>query len=117
MKTYLFTTTATMKEYNRAKFWIDSDILRPYRTQANDLKTAFNNYIEHASARSGAEISDHAIKTKAPIYIDGENGETIQTGYCITAKSYFENDNYKLTEQYIDLWVDIETINNPFIED
>ena len=48
------------------------------------------------------------------MYIDTEAG-TIQTGYVITAKSDFEDrDNYRYTQQYIDLWVHISMIKNPF---
>lgn len=115
MKTYLFNTTATMKDYNCEKWWIDSKIIGDLRIDANNLKDALKEYQNIVKDRC-IEISDNAIKNKNPMYIDNKAGETIQTGYVITGKTEFEDrDNYKWSKQYIDLWVKIDVIENPFI--
>lgn len=49
------------------------------------------------------------------MYIDKDN-KSIQIGYVITGKTLFENDNRKWVERYIDLWVEIQEVKNPFIE-
>ena len=114
MNKYLFKTSATMKEYNRQKWWIDSDIIRDITISAADTETALKEYQNIVKDTYYIDISDNAIKTKNNMYIDTEAG-TIQTGYVITAKSDFEDrDNYRYTQQYIDLWVHISMIKNPF---
>lgn len=40
MKNYIFRTTATMKEYNRCKWWIDSDIVIEKRISAETVADA-----------------------------------------------------------------------------
>lgn len=40
MKNYIFRTTATMKEYNRCKWWIDSDIVTEKRISAETVADA-----------------------------------------------------------------------------
>ena len=45
---FLFKTTATMKEYNSNKYWIDSNILGEFTTDTSDLKTAIQDYRKFA---------------------------------------------------------------------
>ena len=109
MNTYIFETSATMKEYNRSNWWIDSDIIRRKTIPAENLKSAFDLYIKYA--RETVEISNNAIKNKKKMYIDDINGQPKQTGFVITAKTLFDKDDYSgYTEQYIDLWVEIITV-------
>ena len=59
------------------------------------------------------QISNNAIKNKNPMYVDTTDGNAKQVGYVITAKTEFQdNDNYKWSTQYIDLWVTILTIED-----
>ena len=45
MKTYLFKTTATMKEYNRRKWWIDGNVVTEKRiTGKTDFQDAFGRW-------------------------------------------------------------------------
>ena len=112
--TYLFDTTATMKEYNRKKWWIDGDIIRQTTIKADNIEEALKLYKEYAYKSAFIEISNNAIKTKEPMYIDTEN-DAKQCGYVITAKADFQDsDNYKWSAQYIDLWVTIHIISSAF---
>ena len=112
MKNYIFKTTATMKEYNNEKCWIDSDIVREKHIEADTLKQALEKYRDLVHEKEYISISDNAIKCKKPMYIDRENG-SLQVGYVVTGKYYFgDSDNYKWSSQYIDLWVTIITVTN-----
>ena len=115
MNTYFLNTTTTMKDYNREKYWIDSYLVKDLKIQANNIEDALKKYKNIVGERFYILISDNAIKNKSAMYIDTKAGETIQTGYVITGKTGFEN-NYKWTEQYIDLWIEINVIENPFVE-
>ena len=111
---YLFQTSATMKEYNNKKWWIDSDIIKDITINAESLNYALLKYQEFCDERHGVSISANAIKNKEPIYIDTETGAE-QCGYILTAKTDFcDDNNYKWTAQYIDLWINISIVQNPF---
>ena len=110
MKKYLFKTTATMKEYNNKKWWIDSNIVRDKYINAENLNEALEKYKNLVEEKDYITISNNAIKNKNPMYVDTVDGNTKQVGYVITAKTEFQDDNYKWSTQYIDLWVSILTI-------
>lgn len=113
MKDFIFKTTATMKEYNNKKWWIDSGIVREMRIVAENVKEALMQYRENLSKDYYIEISNNAIKQKSPMYIDAANGECKQVGYVITGKTEFEDrESYKWSFQYIDLWITILTISD-----
>ena len=110
MKTFIFNTTCTMKEYNNKKWWIDSNIIPEYRISETSLQAALVRFVEHCE-NHGVTISNNAIRRKSGMYVDTKSGETKQVGYVITGKTDFEDrDNYKYVEQYIDLWVEILTV-------
>lgn len=115
MKKYLFKTTATMKEYNNKKWWIDSSIIREITINAENIEKAIEQYREKVIERDYINISKNAIKNKAPMYMDSANGEPTQCGYVITASTEFDSDGRGWIKQYIDLWVTINIIVNPFI--
>ena len=111
---YLFRTTATMKEYNNKKWWIDRNIIKQTIIEAENISEALKLYQEYTYNNACITISNNALKNKKPMYIDTDNG-TKQGGYIITAKSDFrDDDNYKWSVQYIDLWVDIDIISSAF---
>ncbi len=111
---YFFQTSATMKEYNNKKWWIDSDIIKNIIIEAESVDDAILIYKEHCNDKHGVNISANAIKNKEPIYTDTETGAE-QCGYILTAKTDFcDDNNYKWTAQYIDLWVNISIVQNPF---
>ena len=112
---YRFETTATMKEYNREKWYVDDGIVRPVEVEADDLKTALKEWRETVIDRDYVEISNNAIRNKSPMYVDTADGPK-QVGFVITGKiEEFDNDDYSgWSTQYIDLWVSvmrIETID------
>ena len=110
MKTYLFETTTTMKEYNCEKWWIDGNIVKRMRIDAENMTGALKEYQKRVDD-DFITISDNAIKNKQPMYIDGSDGP-IQTGYVITGSMYFDNGNgYCDSKQYIDLWVNISVVS------
>ena len=113
---YLFKTTATMKEYNREKWWIDSGIIREITVNADNTNDALQQYREIAGNNYGVEISNNALRTKNPMYIDTADGVK-QVGFVITGKTDFEDRNaYKWSAQYIDLWVTVYILQDAFHE-
>lgn len=116
MKEYMFRTTATMKEYNRKNWWIDSGIIREVRACADNLSAALQQYREIVLKEYGIEISDNAIRRKSAMYRDTAEGAE-QCGYVITGKTEFHDDRrYKWVPQYIDLWVDVNVVTSAFEE-
>lgn len=112
---FLFKTTATMKPYNNKNWWIDSDIVREIKVTANTMREALEKYREIVKERHYVEISLNAIRHPEPMYRDGADGDAVQVGFVITAKTDFEDrDRYKWSTQYIDLWVTVYTVSNPF---
>ena len=110
MKNYIFRTTATMKEYNRCKWWIDSDIVTEKRIKAETVADALEIWREQVEEQNYISISKNAIKNKSEMFVDTDNGAK-QVGYVITGKTEFKDrDNYKWSEQYIDLRVTILTV-------
>lgn len=117
MSIYRFETTATMKPYNNKKWWIDAGIVRPVKIEAADLKTALQLWRDKVQERDYIDISNNALRSRNPMYTDGKDGEAVQVGYVITAKTGFEDrDNYRYTDQYIDLWVTVQIVTIPDFE-
>ena len=110
MKNYIFKTTATMKEYNSKKWWIDSGIVRNIHITAENIREALKQYRETVAEKYYIGISDTAMKNKSPMYQDAANGEAVQAGYVITGKTEFQKDSGEWNNQYIDLWVTVLTI-------
>ena len=112
---YLFKTTATMKEYNNKKWWIDSNIIRDITVEADNIDQALQRYRNEVETRFYVTISDNALKTKNPMYTDTAAGGAKQVGYVITGKTEFEcRDLYKWVTQYIDLWVNVYILQDAF---
>lgn len=114
---YQFKTTATMKDYNCRKWWIDSGIIGEITMEAETLQKALERYRETVHDKYYIDISKNALKTKEAMYRDNANGEPQQCGYVITAKEDFDNGSRGWVTQYIDLWVTINIVVNPFEED
>lgn len=110
MKHYIFKTTATMKEYNNKNWWIDGGIVREIRVDAENVREALEQYREAVKETAYIEISNNALKNKAPMYVDTANGEARQVGYVLTGKTEFQRDSGAWSTQYIDLWVSILTV-------
>jgi hypothetical protein len=111
MGRYIFRTTTTMKEYNCKKWWIDSNIVGTVEVTADNTADALSRYCQIVNEKFGIEISQHAIKTKSPMWEEDENGKPKQVGYVLTGKTGFEDrDSYTWSMQYVDLWVNILTV-------
>lgn len=106
---YIFRTKAAMKEHNKKNWWIDRDIISEKRITADSVEKALEIYRERVKEENYVDISKNAIKNKSPMFVDTTDGAK-QVGYVITAKADFENNEYKWSQQYIDLWIDILTI-------
>lgn len=108
---YIFKTTATMKEYNNKKWYIDGGIVSDMRIDADSVRNALEIYRERVEEKYYINISKNAIKNKSEMFVDLPDGGVKQVGYVITGKTDFEDrDNYKWSSQYIDLWVTILTV-------
>lgn len=108
---YIFKTTATMKEYNNKKWWIDGDIISDMRINADSVENALEIYRERVEEKHYISISRNAIKNKSEMFVDMPDGGAKQVGYVITGKTEFDKGDYTgYSTQYIDLWVTVLTI-------
>lgn len=60
---YIFKTTATMKEYNNKKWYIDGGIVSDMRINADSVENALEIYRERVEEKHYITISKNAIKT------------------------------------------------------
>lgn len=109
MKTYIFRTTTTMKEYNSKHWWIDGNIIAQKTITAESVAAALEEYRELVEYDNCISISRNAIKARQPMYVDTKGGEK-QIGFVITGQAEFETENYRWKKQYVDLWVEIAVI-------
>lgn len=114
MAKYRFETTTTLKEYAQKKWWIDSGIVRPVTVQAASVADALKQYQQLVKERFYVSISDNALTTKDKMYVDCADGTAVQVGYVITGATDFDNGYGKTVKQYVDLWVTITEVVNPF---
>ena len=107
---YIFKTSATMKDYNRDKWWIDRGIIGEKIIAADRTAEALYIYAKLVESDDYITITKNALKNKKAMYIDNESGEAEQCGYVITASQDFQDDDGKVSKQYIDLWITILTV-------
>lgn len=108
---YIFRTKATMKDYNCAKWFIDSGIVPEMRINADTVGRALSVYRERVNEHGIVSVSDNAIKSKSAMLVDMPDGSVKQVGYVITGKAEFDKGDYTgWSTQYIDLWVTILTV-------
>ena len=108
---YIFKTTATMKEYNNKKWYIDGGIVSDMRINADSVENALEIYRERVKEKNYIDISKNAIKNKSEMFVDLSDGSVKQVGYVITGKTEFDRGDYSgYSAQYIDLWVTILTV-------
>lgn len=107
---YIFKTTATMKEYNAKKWWIDGNIIPEIRISSDSVNHAISLWAEQVEEKHFISISNNAIKNKSAMYVDTVNGDSKQIGYVITGKADFQRNDYTWTSQYVDLWVEIISV-------
>ena len=108
---YIFKTTATMKEYNNKKWWIDGDIISDMRINADSVENALEIYWERVEEKHYINISKNAIKNKSEMFVDLSDRSVKQVGYVITGKTEFDKGDYSgYSTQYIDLWVTVLTV-------
>lgn len=109
MKTYIFRTITTMKEYNSKHWWIDGNIITEKTIAAETLTAALEEYRERVENGHYICISRNALRTKQPMCVDLKTGGEKQIGYIITGQADFETENYRWCKQYVDLWVEVIT--------
>lgn len=108
---YIFKTTATMKEYNNKKWYIDGGIVSDMRINADSVENALEIYRERVKEKHYISISKNAIKNKSEMFADLLDGSVKQVGYVITGKTEFDRGDYSgYSTQYIDLWITILTV-------
>lgn len=109
---YIFKTTATMKEYNNKKWYIDGGIVSDMRINADSVENALEIYRERVEEKHYINISKNAIKNKSEMFVDlSDGGCAKQVGYVITGKTEFDKGDYTgYSTQYIDFWVTILTV-------
>lgn len=108
---YIFKTTATMKEYNNKKWYIDGGIVSDMRINADSVENALEIYRERVKEKHFINISKNAIKNKSEMFTDLLDGSVKQVGYVITGKTEFDRGDYSgYSTQYIDLWITILTV-------
>lgn len=114
MKTYLFRTTATVKENDQGKYGLDGDFIGNIEVRAENLPAALVKYADTVKDRYYVEVSKTAIQRKSGMFVNRNIGETVQTGYVINGKCDFEHaDGHKWVKKNIDLWVEIKEISIP----
>lgn len=108
---YIFKTTATMKEYNNKKWYIDGGIVSDMRINADSVENALEIYRERVKEKNYIDISKNAMKNKSEMFADLSDGSVKQVGYVITGKTEFDRGDYSgYSTQYIDLWITILTV-------
>lgn len=107
---FIFKTSATMKDYNKNKWWIDRGIIGEKIIIADSTAEALDIYVKLVERDDYTTITKNAIKKKEAMYIDNKSGEAAQCGYVITASQDFQDEDGKLSKQYIDLWITILTV-------
>ena len=117
MTNFIFKTTTTMKDYNCEKWWIDSGIVGEIRISAENVREALEKYRAIVEEKHYITISNNAIKNKSKMYVDTPTGEIKQVGYVITGKTEMQDDFYRCSTQYIDLWIRILTITDTDFEE
>ena len=60
---YIFKTTATMKEYNNKKWWIDGDIISDMRINADSVENALEIYREQVEEKHYITLPKMPLKT------------------------------------------------------
>lgn len=71
---YIFKTTATMKEYNNKKWYIDGGIVSDMRIDADSVENALEIYQERVEEKHCINISKNAIKNKSEMFVDLSDG-------------------------------------------
>ncbi len=115
MKTYLFITLTSVKPSDEKKWWIDHRLVSNMYIQANKIHEALKEYQKRMEEDYGITISNNALRNKSSMFRDDKEGNPIQIGYVITGKTLFDNGGKGWVDKYIDLWVEIQEIINPFI--
>ena len=114
---YSFNTSATVKEKDRGKWWLNNDLVRTIELEAINLCEALEKYRQIVNDRTDVRISKNAMQKKENMFIDRRFGErSKQIGYVITGSTYFERENGGFVNKFIDLWVEIRVINYPAFE-
>lgn len=83
---YIFKTTATMKEYNNKKWYIDGGIVSDMRIDADSVENALEIYRERVEEKHCITISKNAIKNKSEMFVDLSDGAQNKSAMLSRAK-------------------------------
>lgn len=106
---YIFETTTAMKPYNCKKYWIADDIVPIYKSSSEGIQDALRDFAVFASDY-GITISRNALKHPHKMYHDTPAGDPEVCGVVLTASTEFDTDYVGYTKQFIDLWINIDTV-------
>lgn len=114
---YSFNTSATLKEKDQEKWWLDKDLVKTIELDASNLSEALEKYMEIVNDRTDARISKSAIQKRQNMYIDIKPGGCPkQIGYVITGSTCFEREDGRFINKFIDLWIEIRVVSYPAFE-
>lgn len=114
---YSFNTSASVKEKDRGKWWLDDDLVKTIELEASNLCEALERYKQIVNDMYYVQISKNALHKKEKMFIDIKpGGGSKQIGYVITGSTLFERENEGFIKKFIDLWVEIRVISYPVFE-
>lgn len=113
MDTYLFKTDVTMHKHNSG-YWIDNSYVEPIKVTASSLQEAISKYCEILNDEYSIIISKTAQRNPDIMYRNAKSGEPYDSGLIFVAKTDFYDDRRRgWTQQYIDVWAEIDIISKP----
>lgn len=114
---YSFKTSATLKEKDREKWWLDDDLVKTIELEASNLCEALEKYRQVVNDTYYVQISKNAIHKKEKMFIDiKSSGGSKQIGYVITGSTCFESEKGGFIKKFIDLWIEIRVVSYPAFE-
>lgn len=94
-------------------YYHDSRFIETVYIESTNMDTALKGFLKILEEEYYINVSDNALKNKKNMYI----GDCVQVGYVITTSTYMENGDGRQVKKYMDLWLNIKTIDNPFINE
>ena len=89
---YIFKTTATMKEYNNKKWYIDGGIVSDMRINADSVENALEIYWERVEEKHYINISKNAIKNNMPHRPSRRSGLLVKKAFKFSIISVLVNN-------------------------
>lgn len=106
---YLFQTTVTSSDSN---VWISNPLDKVIYCE--DLESAKKWYFTKLSGDDFIQVSNNAKKNLSPMYYDDKDGNAHECGFIVKGSTEIMLNDYKWVKKYIDLWVTVSEIINPY---